>query len=65
MKTVNGGKEGEYGNNFMKIKFDTNANLLLNKALKLYILTAITKCVFKKDGKLHPQIYLDECLYEL
>ena len=65
MKTANGGKEGEYGKDFMKIKFDTNANLPLNKALKLHILTAVTICVFKEDSKLYPQIYLDECLYEL
>ena len=29
-------KEGEYGKNFMKIKFDTDDNLLLNKPLKLH-----------------------------
>ena len=47
----------------MKIKFDTNANLPLNKPLKVHILTAVTKCVFEKNDKLYPQIYFDDCLY--
>ena len=29
------------------------------------MLTIIVRSVFKEDGKLNPQIYLDECLYEL
>ena len=49
----------------MKIKFDTDDNLILNKFLKLRILTIIFRSVFEEDGKLYPQIYLDECLYEL
>ena len=59
------GKNGEYGKDFMKIKFDTDDNLILNKFLKLRILTIIFRSVFEEDGKLYPQIYLDECLYEL
>ena len=35
IKTINGGKEGEYGKDFMKIKFDTDDDLPLNKPLKL------------------------------
>ena len=49
----------------MKIKFDTDDNLPLNKPLKLPMLTVIVRSVFEEDGKLYPQIYLDECLYEL
>ena len=63
--TINGGKKGEYGKDFMKIKFDTDNNLPLNKPLKLPMLTVIVRSVFEEDGKLYPQIYLDECLYEL
>ena len=36
IETINGSKECEYGKNFMKIKFDTNDNLPLNKTLKLH-----------------------------
>ena len=64
-ETINGGKKGEYGKDFMKIKFNTDDNLPLNKPLKLHMLTVIVRSVFEEDGKLYPQIYLDECLYEL
>ena len=49
----------------MKIKFNTDDNLPLNKPLKLHMLTVIVRSVFEEDGKLYPQIYLDKCLYEL
>ena len=49
----------------MKIKFVTDENLPLNKLLKLHMLTRIVRSVFEEDGKLYPQIYLDECLHEL
>ena len=65
MKTINGGKEGEYGQDFKQIKFDTDDNLPLNKQLKLHILTIIVRCVIDEDGKFYLQVYLDECLYEL
>ena len=63
--TINGSKEDEYGKDFMKIKFDTDNNLPLNKSLKLHNLTIIIRSVFEEDGKFHPQIYLDECLHQL
>ena len=65
IKTINGRKEGEYGKDFMKIKFDTDDDLPLNKPLKLHMVTIIVRSVFQEGKKLYPQIYLDECLYEL
>ena len=49
----------------MKIKFNTDDNLPLNKPLKLHLLTIIVRCIFEEDGKFYPQLYLDDCLYEL
>ena len=49
----------------MKIKFNSDGNLPLNKTLKLYNITIIIRSVFEEDGKFYPQIYLEECLYEL
>ena len=49
----------------MKVKFETEDDLPLNKILKLPMLTAVVRSVFKEDGKFYPQTYLDECLYEL
>ena len=64
-ETVNGAKKGEYGKDFMKIKFNTYDNLPLNKPLKLHMLTIIVRCIFEEDGKFYPQLYLDDCLYEV
>ena len=48
-----------------KVKFDTVDDLPLNKPLKWHMLTVIIRCAFQEEEKLYPQIYLDECLFEL
>ena len=49
----------------MKIKFNSDDDLLLNKMLKLHMLIAIVRSVFEEDGKYYSQVFLDECLYEV
>ena len=49
----------------MKIKFSSDDDLPLNKQLKFISLTIIVKTIFEEDGKYYPQIFLDECLYEV
>ena len=58
-------KKGEYGKDFMKIKFNTDDNLTLNTPLRLHLLTIIVRCIFERDGKFYRQLYLDDSLYEL
>ena len=65
IKTLNGGKELFYEKNYAGIGVNTDDDLPLNKHLKFPTLTIIFRCVLQKDEKLYPQIYLDECLYEL
>ena len=65
IKKINNGKLGEYGKDYTKIKFNSNNDLPLNKILKLCILTIIIRTIFEKDGKYYPQIFLDDCLYEV
>ena len=70
IETINGSKESdrssaEYGKDFMKIKFDTDDNLLLNKTLKLHNMTIFIRSVFEEDGKFFLQVYLGEWFYEL
>ena len=48
----------------MKIKFNSDLDLPLNKTLKLYNLTSIVGYVFQEDKIYYPQV-LDECLYKL
>ena len=49
----------------MKIKFNTDDNLPLNKTLKLRLLTVIVRCIFEEHGKFYSQLQLDDFLYEL
>ena len=65
IKIINGGKSGKYGKDFMKIKISSNDDLSLNKPLKFHAMTIIFRSVFEENGKYYPQIFLDECLYEL
>ena len=62
---INDNKSKEYGKDYMKIKFNSDDNLPSNKILKFRKLTIIIRNVFEKDGKYYPEIYLDDCLYEI
>ena len=65
IKTLNVGKELFYERNYARIGINTDDDLPLNKPLKFPALTIIIRCVFQKGEEPYPQIYLDECLYEL
>ena len=47
--------------NMMKIL----RKLDLTPMIKLHMLTIIARSVFEDVGKVYPQIYLDDCLYEV
>ena len=64
IETINGGKELVYGKNYDKIDVDAN-DVPLYKPLKFQTLLIVIRCVFQIDNKLEPQVYLDECLYEI
>ena len=49
----------------MKIKFNSDDDLPLNKPLKFHAVTTILRSVLEEGGKLYVQAFLDECLYEL
>ena len=55
----------EYEKDYMKIRFKSDDNLPLNKAIKLRLLTILIRCVISEDGKFYPQLFLDDALYEL
>ena len=65
IETINGGKELFYEKNYARIGINTDDDLPLNKSLKFPTLVIIIRCVFQEGKKLYPQVYLDECLYEL
>ena len=49
----------------MKIKFNSDDNLPLKKPLKFHNETITIRSVFEEDGKLYPQLFLDDTLFEL
>ena len=65
IKAINGGEKNDYGKDYMKIKFNSDDDLPLNKPLKFHAMTNIIRSVFKEDGNLYPQLFLDGTLYEL
>ena len=62
---INNNKSGEYEKDFMKIMFDSDDKLPLNKQLKFLSVTIVIRSVFEDDGKYYPQAFLDDCLNEL
>ena len=65
IEKIDNSKSGEYGKDFMKIKFSSDDKLLLNKQLKFLSVAIVIISVFEDDGKYYPQAFLDDCLYEL
>ena len=65
IKAINDNKENDYGNDYMKNKFIFDDDLPLNKPVKFHTITINIRFVFKEDGKLYPQVFLDDTLYEL
>ena len=49
----------------MKINFNSDNNLPLKKPLKFHNMTITIRSVFEEDGKLYPQVFLGDTLYEL
>ena len=65
IEKINNNKSGEYEKDYMKIKFDSDDKLPLNKQFKFLSVTPVIRSVFENDGKYYPQAFLDDCLYEL
>ena len=59
------GDECDYEKDYMKIKFNSDDELPLNKPLKFHLMTIAIRSVFEEDCKLYPQVVLDDTLYEL
>ena len=55
----------EYEKDYIKIRFKSNDDLLLNKPITLRLLTITIRCVISEDGKFYPQLFLDDALYVL
>ena len=53
----------DYDENYIKIKFNSDDKLPLNKMIKIPSMIIIVRAVFYEKNKYYPQFFLDECLY--
>ena len=65
IRRINGTKEVFYEKSYCKIGINTKDDLSLKELLKFLTLTVNINLVLQENNKLYPQIYLDECFYEL
>ena len=54
-----------YEKSYCKVSINTEEDLPLKKSLKFLTLTVNVNLVLQANKKLYPQIYLNECFYEL
>ena len=59
------GDECDYEKDYVKIKFNSDDNLPLNKQLKFHNMILTIRSVFEENGKLYPQVFLNDTLHEL
>ena len=64
IKEVSSG-ECNYEKDCMKIKFNSDDDIPLNKPLKFRLMTITIRSIFEEDGKLYSQVFLDDTLYKL
>ena len=65
IRKINDSELGEYDKDYMKIKFNSDDDIPLNKQFYFPTITVIIRNIFEKDSKYYPQIFLDECLYKI
>ena len=49
----------------MKIKFNSDDELPLNKMIEIPTMAIVVRAVFHENNKYYPQVFLDECLYRV
>ena len=57
--------EVNYNSDYDKVKFLSDYSLPLGKLIYFPTMTIIIRCVFKQNGVFYPQVYLDDCLYQI
>ena len=55
----------DYDEKYIKIKFDLDDELPLNKTIEIPTITAVVRAIFLENNKYCPQVFLDECLYKI
>ena len=56
---------GDYDEKYMKIKFNSDDELLLNKMIEIPSMIVVVRAIFLENKKYYPQVFLDVCLQKL
>ena len=54
----------DYNKKYVKIKFNSDDNILLKKTLELHKMVIILRSVFHEDNKYYPQVFLVKCFHK-
>ena len=54
----------DYDKRYMKIKFNSDDELLLSKTIEIPRMVIVARAVFHENNKYYPQVFLDEFLYK-
>ena len=49
----------------MKIRFNSDDELPLNKTIEIPTMTIVIRASFHENNIYYPQVFLDQCLHEL
>ena len=49
----------------MKIKFNSDDELPLNKTIIIPTMAIVVRVVFHENNKYYPETFLDECMYKI
>ena len=49
----------------MKIKFNSNDDLPLNKTMEIHKVALVVRTVLHENNKYYPPVLLDQCLWKL
>ena len=60
---IGGDDKKVYG--YIRLKFNSDVDLTLDKLIKFHALTVVVACVIRKGNKFYLEIYVDEGIYEL
>ena len=55
----------DYDDKYMKIKYNSDDELPLNKTIEIPTMTVVVRAIFLENSKYYPLVFLDECLYKL
>ena len=58
-------KFNDFNKDYEVIRFDSDDTLPLNETIQIKSLIVIIRSVFESDGGYYPQVFLDDCLYEV